>query len=78
MPGKHVIGPGEYVGRGRSTGSVLPLSDRRRRPAPGSFSATSATSRITAFPSVCDQNKGVRRRHLFLYTLSVQFEHSWR
>lgn len=37
MPGKHVIGPGEYVGRGRSTGSVFSLSDRRRRPAPGSF-----------------------------------------
>lgn len=29
MPGKHVIGPGEYVGRKRSTGSVLSLSDRR-------------------------------------------------
>lgn len=51
MPGKHVIGPGEYVGRGRSTGSVFSLFDRRHRPAPGSFSATSATSRITAFPS---------------------------
>lgn len=50
MPGKHVIEPGEHVGRGRSTGSVFSLFDRRRRPAPGSFSATSATSRITAFP----------------------------
>lgn len=40
MPGKHVIGPGEYVGRGRSTGSVFSLFDRRRRPAPGSFSAS--------------------------------------
>ena len=40
MPGKHVIGPGEYVGRGRSTGSVFSLSDRRHRPAPGSFSAS--------------------------------------
>lgn len=38
MPGKHVIGPGEYSGRGRSTGSVLSLFDRRRRPASGSFS----------------------------------------
>ena len=40
MPGKHVIGPGEHVGRGRSTGSVFSLSDRRHRPAPGSFSAS--------------------------------------
>ena len=50
MPGKHVIEPGEYVGRGRSTGSVFSLSDRRHRSAPGSFSATSTISRITAFP----------------------------
>ena len=36
-PGKHVIEPGEYVGLGRSTGSVFSLSDRRHRLAPGSF-----------------------------------------
>ena len=30
----------EYVGRGRSAGSVFSLSDRRHRPAPGSFSAS--------------------------------------
>ena len=34
MPGKHVIEPGEYVGLGRSTGSVFSLSDRRHRLAP--------------------------------------------
>ena len=50
MPGKHVIEPGEHAGRGRPAGSVPSLSDRRRRPAPGSFPATSTTSRITAFP----------------------------
>lgn len=33
-----VIEPGEHSGRGRSTGSVFSLFDRRRRPAPGSFS----------------------------------------
>ncbi|WP_430492419.1 hypothetical protein ACK2E9_07460 [Bifidobacterium catenulatum] len=50
MPSKHVIGLSEYVGRRRSTTSVFSLFDRRRRPAPGSFSATSTISRITAFP----------------------------
>ena len=40
MPGKHVIEPGEYAGRGRSTGSVFSLFDRRHRSAPGSFSAS--------------------------------------
>ena len=39
MPGKHVIELSEHVGRRRSTGSVLSLFDRRRRSAPGSFSA---------------------------------------
>ncbi len=29
-------------------------------------------------PAVCDQDKGVRRRHLFLYILSVQFGHCRR
>lgn len=29
-------------------------------------------------PAVCDQDKGVRRRHLFLYTVSVQFGHCRR
>lgn len=50
MPGKHVIEPGEHAGPNRSINRVLPLSDRRRRPAPGSFPATSTTSRITAPP----------------------------
>ena len=40
MPGKHVIELSEHVGRRRSTGSVLSLFDRRRRSAPGSFSAS--------------------------------------
>lgn len=40
MPGKHVIELSEHVGRGRSTGSVFSLFDRRRRLAPGSFSAS--------------------------------------
>ena len=40
MPGKHVIEPGEYSGLRRSTGSVFSLFDRRRRSAPGSFSAS--------------------------------------
>ena len=40
MSGKHAIELSEHVGRGRSTGSVFSLSDRRRRPAPGSFSAS--------------------------------------
>lgn len=40
MPSKHVIEPGEYSGLRRSTGSVFSLFDRRRRPAPGSFSAS--------------------------------------
>ena len=40
MPGKHVIEPGEYVGRRQSTGSVFSLFDRRHRSAPRSFSAS--------------------------------------
>ena len=40
MPGKHVIGLSEHVGRGRSISSVFSLFDRRRRSAPGSFSAS--------------------------------------
>lgn len=38
MPGKHIIELSEYVGLRRSTGSVLSLFDRSRRPAPESFS----------------------------------------
>lgn len=49
MPGRHVIEPGEYAGLNRSINRVFSLFDRRRRSAPGSFSATSATSRINAF-----------------------------
>ena len=41
------VAVGEVVGSRRR----LALFDRRRRPAPGSFSATSATSRINAFSS---------------------------
>lgn len=40
MPGKHVIEPGEYAGLNRSTNRVFSLFDRRRRSAPGSFSAS--------------------------------------
>ena len=40
MPGEHVIELSEHVRRGRSTGSVFSLFDRRRRSAPGSFSAS--------------------------------------
>lgn len=50
MPGRHVIEPGEYAGPNRSINRVFSLFDRRRRSAPGSFSATSTTSRINAFP----------------------------
>ncbi|WP_404841562.1 hypothetical protein [Bifidobacterium longum] len=50
MPGRHVIAPGEYAGLNRSINRVFSLFDRRRRSAPGSFSATSTTSRINAFP----------------------------
>ena len=50
MPGKHVIEPGEYAGLNRSINRVFSLFDRRRRSAPGSFPATSPTSRINAFP----------------------------
>ncbi|WP_447532875.1 hypothetical protein [Bifidobacterium breve] len=40
MPGKHVIEPGEYAGLNRSINRVFSLFDRRRRSAPGSFSAS--------------------------------------
>lgn len=40
MPSKHVIELSEYVGRRRSIRSVFSRFDRRRRPAPGSFSAS--------------------------------------
>ena len=40
MPGRHVIEPGEYAGLNRSTNRVFSLFDRRRRSAPGSFSAS--------------------------------------
>ena len=43
--------PGEHASLERSTGSVFPLFDRRRGLAPGSFPATSATSRINASSS---------------------------
>ena len=59
MPGKHVIEPGEYVGLGRSTGSVFSLSDRRHRLAPGSFLRASTISRINAFSS---SSSSTRRR----------------
>ena len=49
MPGRHVIEPGEHAGLRRSAGRVFSLFDRRRGSAPGSFSATSDTSRINAF-----------------------------
>lgn len=40
MPGRHVIEPGEYAGLNRSINRVFSLFDRRRRSAPGSFSAS--------------------------------------
>ena len=40
MPGKHAIEPGEYAGLNRSINRVFSLFDRRRRSAPGSFSAS--------------------------------------
>ena len=40
MPSKHVIEPGEYAGLNRSINRVFSLFDRRRRSAPGSFSAS--------------------------------------
>ena len=40
MPGRHVIAPGEYAGLNRSINRVFSLFDRRRRSAPGSFSAS--------------------------------------
>ena len=40
MAGKHVIEPGEYAGLDRSINRVFSLFDRRRRSAPGSFSAS--------------------------------------
>ena len=49
MRGKQAIDLSEYLGLSRSTGIVLSLFDRRRRSAPGSFSATSTTSRINVF-----------------------------
>ena len=39
MASKHVIEPGEYAGLNRSINRVFSLFDRRRRSAPGSFSA---------------------------------------
>ena len=50
MASKHAIEPSEYAGLNRSINRVFSLFDRRRRSAPGSFSATSTTSRINAFP----------------------------
>ena len=40
MASKHVIDLSEYAGLNRSTNRVFSLSDRRRRSAPGSFSAS--------------------------------------
>ena len=40
MASKHVIEPGEYAGLNRSINRVFSLFDRRRRSAPGSFSAS--------------------------------------
>lgn len=65
MPGKHVIGLSEYVGRRRSTGSVFSLFDRRRRPAPGSFSYDLhhlPHHRVPPVPAPRSAGAGPRRR----------------
>lgn len=66
MPGKHVIEPGEYAGLNRSINRVFSLFDRRRRSAPGSFSATSPTSRINAFPRFRFLDPAARRLRVII------------
>ena len=64
MRSKQAIDLSEYLGPGRSINIVFSLFDRRRRSAPGSFSATSTTSRINAFPRLQLLDPTAQRLHV--------------
>ena len=64
MRSKQAIDLSEYLGLSRSTGIVFSRFDRRRRSAPGSFSATSTTSRINAFPRLQLLDPTAQRLHV--------------